>query len=82
MPESDYICPTKREANGWKIAIVLAEVLLSFLVAFSFLQYNASDCIQKSLHSIEVTFAKHLGEHEGIADRIDRLEARIDTGTD
>ena len=73
---TELICPTKREANGWKIAIVLAEVLLGALVTFSILQHYSSGCIRKSLHSIDVKFAEHRGEHKGIAVRIERLEAR------
>lgn len=74
---SDAICPSEKEVNGWKIAMVLANTLLIILVAISTAHYNSSSCIEDSLQAIQVTFAEHLGEHKGITDRIEKLEAKV-----
>jgi len=73
---SDMVCPSKREFTGWKIAVVLGELLLGLLVSISLLQYNSSACIEDSVQKIEITLAQHLGEHKGITDRIVKLEVK------
>jgi len=73
---AEHARPNKREADGWKVAIVLGETLLGVLVTVSILQYNSSACIEDSLQKIEITLAQHLGEHMGISDRITKLEAQ------
>ena len=74
----DPVCQTSRDSMGWKVAILLGELLLGSLVTISFLDYQSTACIEDSLKDIQVTFAKHLGEHEGIVDRINKLEAKAE----
>jgi len=77
---SDMMCPSKKEVNVWGITLILANVLLTLLVSISLMQYRSSACIQDSLQTIQITFAKHLGQHEGIADRIKKLESQVVVG--
>ena len=77
MSSSEAICPSHKEVSGWKVSTALVHVLLTIILAVSAAQYRSSSSIADALHAIQVTFAKHLGEHEGLVDRVDRLEAQV-----
>ena len=65
-----------RDANGWKLAIILGDAMIGLLVGITLLEYNSTSCIEDSLNEIQVSFAEHMGEHKGITDRIKKLEAK------
>lgn len=69
-------CSTRNEANGWKVAIVVANVALGLLITISIINLRSTRCIER-------TVARHVGEHSGIliqiknnSDRISRIEAK------
>lgn len=81
MAGSDAMCPSEKEVTGWKVSTALVHILLTLILVISTAHYKSSTSMAEALQAIQVTFAKHLGEHEGLVgqhkglvDRVKKLE--------